>query len=392
MKQSLAAVVSGTGRARAIPVVATALAASLALSTAASDPAAAVDAERFADAFVAAMALQNGATASFDRVTESGSDVRIDGLTVSVEDRTDIRFASVHASDVAEDGNGGYSAARIEFVGGTISGEATGSIGTLTAGDVMILSSAAVQAGDLPQGFLYKSGEAAGIAIIPEGKTEPVTIGRIAMETRTIVDNVPQDSIGTMTGLNVPASYFEGNGPVSLQALGYDQAVFDASWDGARDPSTQVLTLRDLSFGMRDGGTITLTGILGNVPATRMEDPQLAMAAFSQLTVHSLSLSYEDASLARRLIDGAAERQGISSEQYVAQLSAALPFFLTAVQNPGFQAEIADAVAAFLENPVSLTIELAPETPVSGAEIMGLAGTAPQTLPDRLKATISSGN
>ncbi len=356
------------------------------------DPAAAVDAERFADALIATMALQNGATATFDKATVNGDDVRIEGFTVMVENENTIRFADLFASNVEDIGDGSYAADRMEFVGGTISGKASGAIGTLTASDVTILSSAAVQAGNLPQGFLYRHGEAAGIAAIPEGKTEPITVSRIVMETRSIVDNVPQDSAGSMTELTIPASYFEGGGAVTAAALGYDKVVVDAQWDGARDPATQELALRSLSLGMRDGGTLLLSGILGNVPATRVNGTQQAMEMFSQLSVHELRLRYEDYSLARRLIDAAAARQGVPSEQYAAQISAALPFFLTAIQNPGFQAEVANAVGDFLQNPVSLELRLAPETPVSGAEIMGLAGTAPQTLPDRLRATITSGN
>ncbi len=371
--------------------IAAMIAAPIALMTAGIGSAFAADADAFANALIAAMSGTNGTTATFDNATNSGGDIRIEGLTiVPPNDDNKIRFSSLFAVNVDENGNGEFSADRLEFVGGTISGEASGTIGTLTASDVTVLSAATIAAGNLPQGLIYKSGEVAGISIQPEGKPGPITIARITMETKSVVDNVPQDSTGSIAQITIPASYMTG-GAVSAKSLGYENVVLDARWDGARDPATSVLTLREIALVMRDGGAITISGVLGNVPATRVNEPQMAMAALSQLNIQSLSLRYDDDSLARRLIDSSAERQGIPAEQYVGQLSAALPFFLTAIRNPGFQAEVAEAVGSFLNDPTSLLIKLSPETPVSGAEIMGLVGTAPQTLPDRLKATIKAG-
>ncbi|MHA1190644.1 MAG: hypothetical protein ACTSSQ_09420, partial [Alphaproteobacteria bacterium] len=161
----------------------------------AAGPASAANADAFANALIAAMSGNNGATATFSKATNSGSDIRIEGLTiVPPNDDNKVRFSSLFAVNVGENGNGEYSADRLEFVGGTISGQASGTIGTLTASDVTILSAATIEAGNLPQGLIYKSGEVAGISIQPEGKTAPVTIARITMETKSVVDNVPQDS------------------------------------------------------------------------------------------------------------------------------------------------------------------------------------------------------
>jgi hypothetical protein len=51
---------------------------------------------------------------------------------------------------------------------------------------------------------------------------------------------------------------------------------------------------------------------------------------------------------------------------------------------------VAGAVGAFLKDPKSLTVKLQPEAPISSNEIMGIATTAPQTLPDRLNASITA--
>jgi len=112
----------------------------------------------------------------------------------------------------------------------------------------------------------------------------------------------------------------------------------------------------------------------------------------SQLTVQSLKLHYSDDSLAGKILEAAAAKQGTTREQYAQQLAGALPFFLSMIQNPEFQNKVAAAVGQFLTDPKSLTISVQPERPISGAELFGLVQTAPQTLPDVLGASIESNN
>jgi hypothetical protein len=85
-----------------------------------------------------------------------------------------------------------------------------------------------------------------------------------------------------------------------------------------------------------------------------------------------------------------AKQQGVSREDYANQIAAALPFLLAAMNNPEFQNEVASALGAFLKDPQSLTIKFEPTAPVSGTEIMSIVGSAPQTLPDRLNASVTA--
>ena len=101
-------------------------------------------------------------------------------------------------------------------------------------------------------------------------------------------------------------------------------------------------------------------------------------------------MRYQDQSLAGRILDMLAKQQGISRADYAKQISGALPFLLAALNNPAFQNQVADAVGTFLQDPKSLTVKLAPKTPVTGAEIMSIAGSSPQTLPDRLNASVTA--
>src|SRR4029079_9174587 len=101
--------------------------------------------------------------------------------------------------------------------------------------------------------------------------------------------------------------------------------------------------------------------------------------------LHNLTIRYDDKSLAGRVLDFLAKQQNLSRDDYAKQISAALPFLLAAINNPPFQSQVAAAVGGFLKDPKSLTIDFAPDAPVSGDDLIALAKTQPGAIPDKLK-------
>jgi hypothetical protein len=214
-----------------------------------------------------------------------------------------------------------------------------------------------------------------------------VKIARIFAEAGNIVDNIAQDSRGVVEGAVLSPQFFTGSA-VKPETLGYENVAFDLRWDGTRDIEAGTMTLRDLALNIKDAGDFSVNAVVGDLPDPRVLNDPNATSAASKTKIHSLSIRYDDNSLAGRVLDYLAGQQGISREEYAQQMSAALPFLLAMLNNPEFQSQIATAVGAFLQNPQSLSITLAPEEPVSGEEILGLVGSAPQSLPDRLNASI----
>jgi hypothetical protein len=51
---------------------------------------------------------------------------------------------------------------------------------------------------------------------------------------------------------------------------------------------------------------------------------------------------------------------------------------------------VATAIGGFLQDPKSLTIDIAPDAPVSGDDLIALAKTEPGAIPDKLKATVTA--
>ncbi|HEX2255591.1 MAG TPA: hypothetical protein VHG92_02620, partial [Afifellaceae bacterium] len=216
-----------------------------------------------------------------------------------------------------------------------------------------------------------------------------VSVGRIYMETGDVVDNVPQSSKGSVENITVPAEVF-ADSQFTPQTIGYENLVLGLTWDGSRDAAAKTLDLRDVTLSIRDGGQLKISGRFGNLPEPTALNDADASAKAAAAEIHTLTVRYEDESLAGRILDMMAEQQGISREEYASQIAGALPFLLAALNNPEFQNEVAGAVGTFLQDPKSLTITLEPEAPVTGGEIMGLIGTAPQTLPDKLNVSVTA--
>jgi hypothetical protein len=115
------------------------------------------------------------------------------------------------------------------------------------------------------------------------------------------------------------------------------------------------------------------------------------LGLISQLNLASLDITYEDASLAGRILEHYASLSGQSREQLVATLDGMLPPMLGGLQNQELQNEIAAAVSRFLKDPSSISLSLDPAQPVPAPQIVGAALGAPATLPDILNLSVTAG-
>ena len=376
-------------RVRFTPVVFAAVTATALLS----NPSWAIDADAVARALGTSLAQGREDAVSFADAIARGGQVVIRDLAVDLPGGAGTAKITETVLDApVENGDGSIEAVSLTMTGGTIEGDdINGTVGSAVMTDVTLLTAETIKAGNLDQGILYKTATITGFRIVPNDDFGEVTVEKLEIETNNIVDYQAQGSRGTVTGIRIPAKNAP-LGPMSPQSLGYEEIILDINWDGARDPETQVATIDTLAVTMRDGGSISISGAFGNVPAVRPKEPEASMMYLSQMTVQSLKLHYIDDSLAGKILEAAAAKQGTTREQYAQQLAGALPFFLSMLQNPEFQNKVATAVGKFLADPKSLTISVQPDRPVSGAELFGLVQTAPQTLPDVLGASIEANN
>jgi hypothetical protein len=353
-------------------------------------PASAIEPEAAAQALATAIAGDTKAKVTYESASADGGDVVIAGLTVTNPgDKGTLRFAETVIEAPADGGGGIFTTPSITFTDGAMTGEGGGSIASAKMTDVTVVDPATIP-GEAPfQGTVFSTAEATDLKISAKDKPGEVTIASISMENSDIVDNVPRASKGEVADITIPPEAF-ADSQVGPQTIGYEKLVLDVSWDGSHDPAKKTVDIRDFTLGIQDGGDLTITGIMGNLPSpTEMNDPDAGEKA-AKIELHTVTIRYDDNSLAGRVLDVLAQQQGISREEYANQIAGALPFLLAALNNQAFQDQVAGALGTFLKDPQSITVKLQPDAPVSGEEIMGLAGTSPQSIPDRLKATITA--
>jgi hypothetical protein len=355
-------------------------------------PAAAIEPQAAADALAKAIAGGTDSTVTFDAASADGGNVVIDGLAINRNGKPEegqIRFAKTVIEAPVEGGEGIFSAPAIEFSDGTITGEATGSIGSATLTDVTVVDPAGVAEDRPAKGVLFGSVEMLELAAEQSDEPGKVTVDRIFVEVGEYNEGVPLSSSGSVEGLTIPPEAF-AKAEMGPEVLGYQQLVIDASWNGSRDPAAKTLSIEDATLSIADAGDISISAEIGNFPAPNaLRGPDGSDLA-GKITIQSLTVRYEDDSLTNRVLDMMAKQQGITGAEYAAQMAAALPFMLAALNNPAFQEQVTAALGAFLQNPQSITVEMLPDPPISGGELFNAAFREPQTLLDRLKPTVSA--
>ena len=361
-------------------------------------PAAGIEAEAVADAIGAALTKGSRAQATYESAVLDGGNVVIKGLTFTgTTSGESVRFAEAVVESPAEGGDGLFHSPRVTFVDGAAMGEPSGSIASVTATEVTVLDPAEVRGEGFGEAILYRSAEIRDVHVSRDAEPRELAVERIAIEFGDAPGEGPRDVSGTVEGLTVSPDIFEhrrlavlARARLRLEELGYDKLVFDVGWDGSWDKAAGTMTVRNSSFSFRDNATLSISGMVGNLPDPRVLNDADVVAQVAKLQVYDLIARYEENSLLGRIFDLMADEQEVSRAEYVEQLSQALPFLLASLTHAAFRDQLIAALRTFFQDPRSLTLTIDPESPISGNEIIGIAGSELGTLPDRLKASVSA--
>ena len=290
-----------------------------------------------------------------------------------------------------EGGNGVFQSPLISFTGGTLAGESNGTVDTATVTDATVLDAAKLARRRLRREHPLRHGrgerhprrapgEPGEVSIEPHRRSSPATSSTISRRTaRAAAENI------TLSPDLFPAGIF------TPTQFGYDNLALDVSWDSSRDVAAKTMTIRDFTVDVHDGGELSVNGVVGNLPDPRVLDDAGAASKASKAEVHQLTVRYRDNSLAGRVLDALAKRQGLTRNEYTQQLTAALPFLLLTLNNPAFQAQVTAAVEGLPAGPA-----LAHHQPRPGFAGFGLGypepccRSNPATVPDRLKASVTA--
>ena len=400
-----------------------ALAATLALGTAFTTQAHALEADAFAERLKAAFEAQS-LTLAYNGATVDGEDVVLSNLKLGVQDlQTDdelpnLTFEEVRFEDVTETDGGGY---RVGRVGRNDVSYDIPEIGPEDEQASFTIAEWAFEGitipGTEPTGPLAPFGD--GAVLIERAFLNDMQfklagedyVSLASAEYTTDVSDTTLSTSGSFTDMVVDLSvsadrsedlkeWIDGTGISSLNI----DAETDSTWNletGALDQPTFRVALDGLgsaNLEMSLGGVTSqfaqaamdIGEQMENATAQQQQALGLQMMGLAaQLQFGGVEFTYDDDGLGDKIIPYYAEIDGQSKEELVQEVAAVLPRVLSQLQAPELQAQIEEAVTSFLNDPQSFTVSLKPDAPVPFAALAA-AATQPAQLFQALNAQVNA--
>ena len=173
----------------------------------------------------------------------------------------------------------------------------------------------------------------------------------------------------------------------ALSMVGYESVELKGAGVSTYDPENDIITFaaKDNYFELVDGAKISFGGKLEGYSAYAKEaatafdfeamaegaepDPTAFQGALEELAFHNFELAIADDSLVDRIFNAVAAQSGEDPAQMRQQASMMMSMAPMMAQGSGVDMEIvtelATAVSAFITDPGTLTIKLAPDQPLS---------------------------
>lgn len=357
-----------------------------------SGPAYAADAKQIADAFVALVTVDGKATASYDNASATGDDVTITNFKMSGEGNQ-LTVPSILITGAQPRDKGGFTATSMSMDGGKMTTEEKSDVSwqSLKAEGVTIPSAEEAKAKAHITPF---TGMHIGNLTVSGGELKaPITIASADGKVATDDKGSPTDFTGHLVSLKLPLELIEEDQRAIITALGYTEPFeVNMTIDGGYKTATDELDFRSFVIDTTNVGKLTIGGKLLGIPLSKLTDEQKAQEIAATGKLDSFSFRFDNAGIVEKLLEVQAKQNGMSRQDFVAQITGGLPFMLNFIGNEAFQKKVADAATAFLNDPKSITISVKPSAPVTFVQIMGAGQSAPQTLPDLLGADIQANN
>ncbi|MFN4023452.1 MAG: hypothetical protein ACK4MQ_01350 [Hyphomonas sp.] len=193
----------------------------------------------------------------------------------------------------------------------------------------------------------------------------------------------------------------------ALAILGYETLTLSAAGEQHYDPDADILTLTkgknywklDDGFKFDVAAKYEGTKALAAASATADTDPNAVIETMlNQLAFHQLEFSFADSGFFNRALNAFAAQSGEDPAQLRAQITgmmAMAPMFAggTGIDTPVIT-ELASAISSFVQDPKTLTIGIAPQSPLTMQAFIDAAENPsdPSKKLDKTKLGFSAGN
>jgi hypothetical protein len=369
----------------------------------------AVDTAAFGERLKAVVAAQ-GAEIGWSNITENGTQVVLEGVTVGAAGKPEkANLGNVTLDNIA-DANGGFKIGTLAFQDYSTTEE--GMTFAIAGASITGLTLPAANSTDpLASMMLYDKADLATVSV-KKGDKQLFSLDKLHVELSPAVDGKPMEFTGAAEKFS--ADLTETEDPQSkavIEALGYQQINGYFEMAGSWQPTDGRIGLTQYDISVEKAGTLGMTFDLGGYTpgfVKSIQDLQKQMAAapagsdnsaqglailglMQQLTFNSASIRWEDDSLTKKVLDFVASSQGQKPEDIANQAKAIVPFLMAQLNNPELAQQVTEAITKYLDEPKSVEISAEPDAAVPFAVIMaGAMSGAPQDLAKTLKVSVSA--
>ena len=228
------------------------------------------------------------------------------------------------------------------------------------------------------------------------------SLGKLHVDLADYVGAVATSISADVGNLVLPVSLLSPGAQAVFARLGYDTLQLNSHLDAKWNAADETLSVDHLTVDLKDGGGLALSMRLAGLPRAAIETPQSLTAALPGLSLKAATLTLRDDSIVGKGLDLLAEKMHAKPETFRQQFAGAMPLLLSLfvlhdpkvkalVGQSGILAKLAPVVKAFVAAPgSSITVSLAPPTPVAFEAISAAADTDPASLIAMLGLTAAS--
>ncbi len=358
---------------------------------------AAVDAQKFMDAFAAKL-TSYGMSAKADSVEGQGEDIVLKGLKLGPATSADpINIAEIRFENVTEK-DGGYLIAKIAAPAAQY--PVTDGVWDFGGAAIKNLTISAIDSIDPMGGLLiYESATMSPTKFTTSKGEEFVRLGAIEINTSPYVAGQPITVSMKPFDMYVNAiiaTKDDAAGKEVMTSLGLAEINTKIALSGSWNPTDGKLSITEESFDVKNAGKFNFKfDISGYTPQLLKQVQDLVkqnagksdasngmamMGLMQQLTLNSISIRFDDASITGKLIDLASQKMGQPKEAIINQYKGMLPLMAAQLQDPEFVSMLSNAANTYLDNPKNLEIKTELAAPVPFAQIMATGMAQPRAL------------
>lgn len=343
-----------------------------------------------------------GKALSFDRWLVNGVDINV----VDASGTGSFSIGSLHISDLKEEKAGlmGLSNLKFDFLeaagsdvkvsleGFGVKGINYGLFSDAVAAGVGAVAdpaalTSAIQADPANPGYDALSLKALKADIVGASVDMPVLTSSVSRDGQGRATKVVTDPFSVTIGArnNPDGEQFAG----ALATMGYETLVFSGQGESLYDPDADLVTLvKGKNFWkLNDGFKLDLSGKYAGTKAIAAaqassldaaSDPTVMLDSLMEsLVVHSFELSLDDDGIVDRAFNAYAAQSGEDPAAVRSQLSGVFAMAPMFASGTGIDAtvvtELATALSSFIAEPKTLTISLAPATPLKAQAFVDAA-------------------